>query len=383
MNARSTNGSTALQSQPLNCDIPRLFIAATRQNDGKTTTSLGLFAALRQRFDRVGYIKPIGQRFIDVEGLMIDEDSFLLNSIYDVEVPIEAMSPVAIDTTFTRRFLDDPEKTRPVLVDKIVRAFDRTAYQKDAVIIEGSGHAGVGAICDLSNAQVAKLLGAKAVIVSRGGIGKPVDEIALNLALFEKYNVEVIGVIINKVLPDKYDVIETYTRKALERIGIPLLGVLPEMNELAAPNLGQVVEETNGRWLNARQIGVNARINKVIVGAMTARGVIDNLHAGTLIIVPGDRDDVLLATLASLAMDDSPRIAGLVLTRNLLPHPKLMEMLAHTDIPIVICREESYAVASKIHSMTVKTQPHDLDKIPLIKDLIMRHVDLDRLLPKL
>lgn len=383
MNARSTNGPTALQSHPLNCDIPRLFIAATRQNDGKTTTSLGLFAALRQRFDRVGYIKPIGQRFIDVEGLMIDEDSFLLNSIYDVEVPIEAMSPVAIDTTFTRRYLDDPERTRPVLVDKIVRAFDRTAYQKDAVIIEGSGHAGVGAICDLSNAQVAKLLGAKAIIVSRGGIGKPVDEIALNLALFQKYDVEVIGVIINKVLPDKYDVIETYTRKALKRIGIPLLGVLPEMNELAAPNLGQVVEETNGRWLNARQIGVNTRINKVIVGAMTARGVIDNLHTGTLIIVPGDRDDVLLATLASLAMDNSPRIAGLVLTRNLLPHPKLMEMLAHTEIPIVICREESYAVASKIHSMTVKTQPHDLDKIPLIKDLIMRHVDLDKLLPKL
>ena len=93
----------------------------------------------------------------------------------DVERPIEAMSPpVAIDTTFTRRFLDDPQRNPPVLVDKIVRAFDRTGLSEGCGHHrEGSGHAGVArAICDLPNAQVAKLLGAKAIIVSRGVIGQ-------------------------------------------------------------------------------------------------------------------------------------------------------------------------------------------------------------------
>src|SRR5690606_9268621 len=106
-------------------------------------------------------------------------------------------------------FIDDPEGVRPVLVDKIVRAFDRATYEKEAVIIEGSGHAGVGAVCDLSNAQVAKLLGAKAIIVARGGIGMPVDEIALNKSLFDKHGVEVVGAILNKVLPDKADIVES------------------------------------------------------------------------------------------------------------------------------------------------------------------------------
>ena len=51
----------------------------------------------------------------------------------------------------------------------------------------------------------ARFLGAKVVLVSSGGIGRPIDEIMLNKALFEKEGVSLAGVIINKVLPDKFD----------------------------------------------------------------------------------------------------------------------------------------------------------------------------------
>lgn len=364
-------------TRPLNREIPRLFVAATRQNDGKTTTCLGLFAALQALYQRVGYIKPIGQRFIDIDGTLIDEDSYLLHQIFDFDVPLQSMSPVAIDGTFTRRFIENPDDTRPQLVDKIVRAFDRTTYGKNAVIIEGSGHAGVGAVCDLSNAQVAKLLGAKAIIVAGGGIGLPVDEIALNKSLFEKYGVEVVGAILNKVLPDKIEVVSHYTRKGLARLGVPLLGILPVQKPLSMPNLSQVVDEVKGRWLNGRAQGLHTRVRDVVVGAMAARGVIEHFRPGTLIITPGDRDDILLAAIAAHGVSGQKPVAGIVLTRDLLPHPKLMEMLARTDIPIVICKNESYPVASAITRMTVKTQPEDDDKIPLIKRLVTDNVDLD------
>lgn len=379
-NGLEPNPSRELLSEPLNRDIPRIFVAATRQNDGKTTTCLGLFAALTARFERVGYIKPIGQRFIDVDGLMIDEDSYLLNHIFKVGVPIEAMSPVAIDGTFTRRFIDDPEGVRPILVDKIVRGFDRATYEKQAVIIEGSGHAGVGAVCDLSNAQVAKLLGAKAILVARGGIGMPVDEIALNKSLFEKHGVQVVGAIINKVLPEKADVVQSYTRRALQRLDVPLLGCIPEQPQLKAPNLAQIVEEVSGRWLNGKQRGANQRITQVVVGAMAARGIIEHFREGTLIITPGDRDDILISALAATAVSGKDVVSGIVITRNILPHPKLMEMLARTDIPVVISSKESYAVASRINAMTVKTQPQDADKIPIIKRLVSDYVDIDRII---
>jgi BioD-like phosphotransacetylase family protein len=251
------------------------------------------------------------------------------------------------------------------------------------IIIEGSGHAGVGSVCDLSNAQIARILGAKAIIVSRGGIGKPVDEIALNKSLFDKFGVEVIGAILNKVDPARMDMVKEYTATALQRLGVPLLGVIPTNQQLSFPSLAQVVEAANARWLNAESKGNANRIENVVVGAMSARSLIDYIQPGYLIITPGDREDVILLTIAACGLSGRKPLAGILLTRDILPSPHIMEMIEQTSIPVAISAEESYTVASNIHSMTVKTLPGDADKIPLIKQLINRHVDTRAILTAL
>ena len=369
-----------LLNRPTNAITRRIFVAATRMNDGKTTACLGLFAALQHLYPRVGFIKPVGQRSVEVEGHKVDEDSYLLDMIYNVRVPIESMSPITIDPTFTRRFLGNPEETHGLLVDKICRAFDRVAWEKDFALIEGTGHAGVGSAFELSNARVARILDAKVIVVCLGGIGRPIDEIALNKALFDREGVEIIGAILNKVDPDKISQTAHYAGLGLARLGVPLLGVLPVQQMLSAPNLSQVAAEIGGRWLNAPAAGGHERIRRVVVGAMTAKGVIDHLQPGNLIITPGDRDDVILAAISATSSVGAQAIAGIILTNDILPHPKLLELLAQTVLPVIAAREDAYNITSKINSMTVKTQPQDTDKIPVIKQLITDHVDMDRLL---
>lgn len=364
---------------PLNSTTKRIFVAATRQNQGKTTTSLGLFGGMKRFSPSVGYIKPVGQRFVQIEGQKIDEDSVLFDSVYNLDVPIGAISPVAIDGRMTRWYLDNPGRKLQHLIDLICRAFDRAAFNKDYIIIEGSGHAGVGSVFDLSNAAIAKILGAKAIIVSEGGIGSPVDEIAMNKALFDQFGVEVIGAILNKVLPEKLDLIRDYAGRGLERLGIPLLGALPLRKRLQAPTFSQVVKEINGRWLNGAEHGMKERILRVIIGAMTAKGVVDYIQPGVLIITPGDREDVLFSAIASANISKKQVVSGIVLTRNILPHPKLMDLISMTEIPVVICSDESYTVASRINNMTVKTQPTDEDKIPIIQKIVAEHTDLERI----
>lgn len=368
---------TEILTAPRNKTTKRIFIAATRMNDGKTTTSLALFAALRSITQHVGFIKPVGQRFHEVEGHQIDEDSILLNQIFDVKTPIHAMSPIVIHHSFTREYLDNPDANHTELIDKMCRAFDRAAFERDYIIIEGTGHAGVGSVFNLSNADVAKRLNAKVIIVARGGIGRPVDEIALNKAVFEAAGVQIIGAIINKVEPHKIEMVEKYCRIALERMNIPLLGCIPHECMLTQPNLQQVVEVTKGRWLNGKNSGGNNRIHKVIIGAMAAKGLVEHLDTGVLIITPGDREDIILSAIASDSIGGiGSSIAGIILTRSILPHPRLMEMIAQTSIPVILCAEDSYKIASKVNNMTVKTQPSDDDKIPIIKDLITKNIDL-------
>src|SRR5689334_17966163 len=237
----------------MNTTTPRLFIAATRQNEGKTTTSLGLLAAIQKCHPRVGYIKPVGQRFVEIDEQKIDEDTVLMDRVYRLNCPLVDMSPIAVEPDFTRRYLES--SNRETLVRKIEKAFDRVAWEKDIVLCEGSGHAGVGSVFDLSNAQVAKILDSKVIIVTRGGIGKPIDEVALNQALFEKEGVEIIGVILNKVLPDKIEFVTEFARRGLKRKGLDLLGVIPHQRILSSPTLHQIRGELSAENLNrSRQL---------------------------------------------------------------------------------------------------------------------------------
>src|SRR5258706_15900890 len=225
----------------MNTSTPAVFIAGTGQNDGKTIVCLGLISALQFFFPRVGYIKPVGQRFVQIEEQNIDEDTVLMDSVYRLNCPLVDMSPIAVEPDFTRKYLQS--SNNEALVKKIQKAFDRVAWEKDFVLCEGSGHAGVGSVFDLSNAQVAKILGAKVIIVTQGGIGKPIDEVSLNQALFDKEGVEIIGVIINKVLVPKVDYVADFARRGLKRKGLDLLGVLPYEPTLCSPSVDLIREE--------------------------------------------------------------------------------------------------------------------------------------------
>lgn len=366
----------------MNTTTPRIFIAATQQNDGKTTTALGLFAALRKRLGRIGFIKPVGQRFEEIEGKRIDEDSVLIDQTFGVATPLEAMSPIAVEPDFTRRYIE--EQNNEHLVRRIQNSFDRTAWEKDFVIIEGTGHAGVGSVFDLSNARVAKTLHSKVILVTKGGIGRPIDEIALNKALFDKEGVEVLGVIINKLLPDKYAHVKEFAERGFARLGIELLGAIPEEPLLANATLGQIRQTIKGHFINGKEKN-RRRVKKIIIGAMNSTHVMEHFHPGTLVIAPGDREDVILAALSTSALTDTEdrAIAGLVLSGDLLPHQSVLDLIANSEVPVIRCPLDSYAVASSIHSMTVKTLPGDVEKIDKIQALIERHVNVDRILAKL
>lgn len=361
--------------------IPRVFVAATEQNTGKTTTCLGLYAALRERYQRIGFIKPVGQRFVDVEGKRIDEDSLLIRETFGTQTDIEDMSPISVEPDFTRRYIN--HANHEALVRRIQHSFDRTAWEKDFVLIEGTGHAGVGSVFDLSNARVARLLKSKVILVTPGGIGRPIDEAVLNAALFEKEGVEIIGVIMNKAQPEKIESITDIARRGFERLGLDLLGVIPRETMLAQPTIDQVCANIKGEFLQGQEFGRN-RAGAVMIGAMSSANVFRGVIPGTLLIVPGDREEVVLAALShALQNQGNAPFSGVVLSDGLRPNDRLLEMMRESPLPVVASSRDSYTIASRIHSMTVKTLPGDTEKIQRIQNLISQHVDISRILEKI
>lgn len=358
--------------------MKRVFIAATKQNDGKTTVSLGLILNFQNRFKKVGFIKPIGQRYLEEEGLKIDEDSVLIEEVCGIKCGLKDMSPIAVDKGFTEKYIDHPDKRS--IANQIKNSFRRVSKGNNLVIIEGTGHAGVGSVFDHSNATVAKLLGSKAIIISSGGIGRPVDEIVLNKALFEREGVKVLGVIVNKVLPNKFEKINRLVRKGLKRKGIDVLGVIPYTPMLARPTIQQILEETQFKLLYGKG-HLNNSVSRVVVGAMQPNDAIKYISEDSLMITPGDREDIIMTVLGCARESDKRlKVCGIILTGGMTPGESIRDLLNKAQIPVLSTEADTYDVATVIHDLTVKLRPQDKEKVNAVVKLIRENVDLDRIM---
>lgn len=356
----------------------RIFISATGQNDGKTVISLGLICAFKDRFKKVGFIKPVGQRYLIEKNQKVDEDSVLIEKVARIKCAIQDMSPVAIEKGFTTRYILHGGKKK--LVQRIQHSFKVVARNNDLVVIEGTGHAGVGSVFDLCNATVAKMLNSKAIIISSGGIGRPIDEIALNAALFEKKGVEIAGVIINKVRPEKYDQINRIVRLGLKKKGLSVLGVIPYKSILSEPTIGLISKELKFEFLNCDRCEERV-VSKVLVGAMSPHDALRYFSDKSLIITGGDREDMILAAVG-FQMDKEKKdanIAGLVLSGGIRPHKSVVDLVVKAKVPLLLAKGDTYTVASKIHDLTVKIRPEDSKKTKIIKEMIEQYVDIEAL----
>ena len=368
----------------------QLYLAATGMNRGKTTVSLGLLAALFSRGLRTGFIKPVGQRYAMVDGTPADEDAILVKSAFDLPDALDALSPVHIPRGFTKAYIGG--EVVEDLPARIQAAYARVAQDRDVLLVEGTGHAGVGSVVDLSNAQVAAMLGARAIIVSEAGVGRPIDEIVLNHALFQRHGVDVVGAVVNKVDLDSHPSLADVLERGLARHGIELLGVLPYRPLLSNPTLSMLTEQLAGQLLHPGP-DLGRVIEHVAIGAMQAEHVMERLGPGSLLIVPGDRVDVLRATVAAVRSGKLPRrsanrdpalrgsaMAGVVLTGGYLPSPDVIASARHADLFMYAVPEDTYDAASEVHDLLVKTHPDDRDKIELIKALVAQHLDVERIL---
>jgi dethiobiotin synthase len=351
-----------------------IYIGATKQDTGKTTVTLGLVQALLDLGYDVGYMKPVGQRYVEFQGEHIDEDAVLARQVFGLTDAPGDMSTIAIERGFTARYIfnRDPKP----LEQRILGAFERLRRAHDLVVVEGTGHAGVGSCFDLSNARVARLFEAKVVILTAGGIDRAIDEIALSLHLFREHGVEVLGAILNKTLPEKVDKVRRAVHQGLENIGTRLLGTLPYEPRLLVPRMEQVAQEVGGRILSGADAITN-RVEHIVVAAMAPDHVGRYLASQeTLVIAPGDRlDDSLVAVI----MKARSPVSGLVLSGGFEPKSSLLALLGQAGVPVVLSSEDTYSVARRLNEMHFKIRTQDADKVETAKRLVRDALDVKAL----
>jgi hypothetical protein len=360
-----------------------VYVAATRQNDGKTTAALGLLEAISEHYPQIGYIKPVGQQVKLIGQHEIDKDASLMKDVFHIGSPLYDMSPVAIPRGFTEEYIlhGDVHQLR----ERIRKAYQRESAEQHFMVIEGTGHAGVGSVIDLCNAAVAKMLDAPVLIVTCGGIGRPIDEAMLNKAVFDNYGVEVLGVIVNKVIPEKYDKVRKLVNLGFQKRGIHTFGVIPFYPLLSSPTLRQLLESIRGELISGTDEKLDLLVSKILVGAMAPHEAFDYFKGDVLLITPGNREDLILAAVSCNVpgVREDYKVRGMILTCGIWPNGTVLRILKQAGIPVFLVPDDTFTAAQKINDLIIKIRPQDKEKIAMAKRMIKEYVDVNGLMERL
>jgi BioD-like phosphotransacetylase family protein len=355
----------------------KIFIAASGQNIGKTTVSISLLHRAQQKYGRVGFMKPLGPKPAVLRGQSVDKDAALIAQVFGLSKDLRYMSPVVVYPETSRQAIDG-EISFSELSDRILTSYCELEKRCDFIVIEGSGHPGVGSVLKLSNARIARMLDAPVLMVTGGGVGNVIDTIAMNTALFKLEGAEVRGVLVNKIYAEKREIMLDYLRRALTDEPFSVIGGFDYKTVLANPTLRRISRLLDIPFFGNRR-EVSRIINHVQIGAASTQRVTEMLKESSLLLVTSSRDE-LLVTLANLYQmpEYRPLISGLIIPGIAPVSTITQRILDRSNIPYLRTQKFSTAELYRIITEDVsKITAEDTEKLDLIRSLADDRLDFE------
>ncbi|MGA0242519.1 MAG: DRTGG domain-containing protein, partial [Candidatus Marinamargulisbacteria bacterium] len=119
---------------------------------------------------------------------------------------------------------------------------------------------------------------------------------------------------------------------------------------------------------------------KFMIGDMTPHNALGHISQNTLMIVPGNREGLVLTALCENLLTKGPHhVSGIVFTNGIRPHQKILELLYTSKIPLFMVEEDAFSIATKINHMIVKIGSQDKNKIKIAGDMIEKYVAIDKI----
>jgi len=355
----------------------KIFIAASGQNIGKTTISISLLHLAQQKYGRVGFMKPLGPKPAVLRGLPVDKDAALIAQVFGLGRDLRYMSPVVVYPETSRQAIDG-QISLSELRDRIQTAYAAMEKRCDFIIIEGSGHPGVGSVLKLSNAHIARMLDAPVLMVTGGGVGNVIDTVAMNNALFRLEGAEVRGILVNKLFSEKRDQTLDYLRRAFVDESFSIIGGFDYKKVLANPTLRRV-----SRLLDLPLHGNRREVGRIIhhvqIGAASTQRVTEMLRESSLLLVTSSRDE-LLVTLANLYQmpEYRPLISGLIIPGVAEVSTITQRIIDRSNIPYLRTEKHSTAELYRMIAEDVsKITAEDTEKLDLVRSLADQRLDFD------
>ena len=335
-----------------------LYVAGAGRGTGKSVVALGLMEMLSAFNRTIGFFRPIVQRSAQEDALIE-----LMRARYNLPFQPEMLYGCTAEDA--KHLLGSGHYDE--LLKLILIKFKALEERCDLVVCAGTDYDGLVPSLEFDfNADLANNLGCLLIVVVKGFKRDPeeiLDAVRLAQESLLDRGSDVWATVINGVAAEHLATMREQVRAALPDASVY---VLPEHPLLGQPTIGEIARALKARRLYGDDDTLNQVVTNFKIAAMEVPDFLNHLEDGSLIITPGDRSDIILASLVADASTNFPRVAGLLLTggidlgENLR---RLMGGLRRAKVPILSVDTDTYMTAMDLNRVHASILPRDDRKI--------------------
>ena len=372
--------------------VQNIYITSAEGSTGKSTIALGLLETLKRSGKRIGVYRPVSRSSAE--------------SDYILDLLLTYLGASGLAADFVGATYDEVHADPDAALAQIVARYKAVERRYEVVVILGSDFTDVASPTELSyNARIAANLGAPVLLVLGGrshedvtpaarahvftGTGRTPEEMfqAAEIALAElaDEHAQLAAVIANRVDPECLDEVSAAIARAVDPSGAIPVWSLPEDNVLVAPTLQALMEALDGTLHRGDPELLGREALGVVVSAMSMENVLTRLMEGAVVVVPGDRSEVLLAVLMAHDAETFPALTGIVLNGGFEVSPPIERLIAGLggDLPIVKTDLNTFDTVLRITRTRGRLAAESQRKLDLALAIFDHHVDGNQVLAML
>ena len=352
--------------------IRSLYISSLEVASNSLVISIGMMQFLKQNFQKVAYFRPIIQDIKD------NNINFMLNN-FSLKQDINTTYGFTIKQLHQMIASNELHKVYETLIIKFQQL--QTSY--DFVLIDGESKELLSTILDFDiNLDISKHLNSSFISVLNG-YDKTILEINEDMKI-EQQNIN------DKDCPHFATFVNNINQFSIDN-NIDnndeyLKFFIPYINDIDKITMSDVKNSLKSELLFGTSKNLNQKISDIKIAAMNVDNFLERVEKENLIIVSGDRSDIILGSLISISSNNIPHISGLVLTGGIKPKESILSLLdgfKDIGISILSVQTDTYDTAINITNIKPTINYKNYTKIALILGTFSKYINNKFLVEKL
>ena len=350
---------------------------------GLTSVAQGLIHACLQKGINVGHFKPISQPSRNLLTHRSNEKKIIAQT---------ETSNTSISLTYVEQQMGDGK--HDIVLEKIVGAFNDFEKNHDVVIIEGLIPTTRQPYAGRINRDVSQALTADIVLVAapdNDSAEEFEDRLEVSAETFGGIkNKRLIGCIINKInSPDKdeygllprenefnsdFDITPFINLSIFKNRHFDLLGTIFWEMDLIAPRVIDICNYLNAEVLNQGDM-THRRIRSISFCARSVGNLMSHLQPSRLIVTPGDRTDIIIATCLSAL--NGTKVGALLLTNGYKPNEQVISLCQQAldaGLPVLSVPWDTWKTSRHLMNYNPETPYDDIQRHDKVKEYVAENL---------